>query len=72
MSRYFSAVVPPIPQNMSHFEAVAWRLWRRGWDVRSAARAAGIAPNELRRLLGHPLHESADNPPKSKFVEVAQ
>lgn len=72
MTRYASHIVPPIPRQMSHYERMAWRLWRSGYPVRRAAEQAGITPNQLRLLLGMEIQERADNPPKSKFVEVAQ
>lgn len=72
MPRYASHIVPPIPRKMSHYERMAWRLWRSGLNVRMSAEMAGITPNALRLLLGLPRVERADNPPKSKFVEVPQ
>ena len=46
-----SHIVPPVPKGLPPAQLLAFKLWRRGLSVRSAAAAAGVAPGLLFQLV---------------------
>ena len=51
MTRHASHIVPPVPQGLPEWEMEAYRLWRRGLCIMTAAKKAGVDPKRLFEIL---------------------
>lgn len=59
MTRHTSHIVPPVPENVTEAEMMAYRLWRSGIPLFVAAEEANIQALRLMQILNPKKQEAA-------------